>query len=124
MKLLLTAPLALLPVYAQAQDADINYDYEGTAINLVTYTCAGEVKLPVAFINAGDSSTAVMLYDGQLVAMNSMKTASGATYASIDEQNGYRLSTKGDEAFVEFMAADDSAKLEMKLSACQSAPAE
>lgn len=75
----------------------------------VTYLCERGVTVPVTYINAGDfERVAVISVEGRQVAMRQFSSASGARYASFDEELGYRWWSKGDTAMLSFQAADDS----------------
>lgn len=90
-----------------------------TAVDTVTYRCDRGVMLPVSFVNPpGEPGLAVMVAEGKLIAMRSLATGSGVRYVAFDEQDSYRLYTKGDEAFVAWMAADHTAEETVILSGC------
>lgn len=75
----------------------------------LTYVCERGVTVPVTYINAGDfESVAVISVEGRQVAMRQFSSASGAKYASFDEELGYRWWSKGDTAMLSYQAADDS----------------
>ena len=77
----------------------------------VIYQCDRDVRLPVTYINAGGfESVAVMQVEGRQVAMRQFVSASGAKYASFDEELGYRWWSKGDIGFLTFLAADHTAE--------------
>lgn len=65
-----------------------------------------------------------MAFEGKLVVMQQYPSASGTRYIAIDEQDSYRLYTKGENAFVAWLAADDSAKEAILLDNCRSDPVE
>ncbi len=93
-----------------------------TGVIVTEYACERSVTLPVVFINPSDGpGLAVMTYEGRMIAMRSAPTGSGVRYVSLDEQVGYRLYTKGDEAMVAFLAADHTASEQMLLKGCQAA---
>ena len=64
-------------------------------------TCAALMALPMA-LSAQDT---VMQ-----IALRALPSGSGVRYVGFDEQDGYRLYTKGDDAFVMHMAADHTAE--------------
>ena len=83
------------------------------------YVCARGVTLPVSYINADDSTgIAVMMIEGKLVTLRATPTGSGVRYVALDEQDSYRLYTKGDEAFVRHLAADHTAEEVTILEGC------
>ncbi|MFV0513057.1 MAG: MliC family protein [Jhaorihella sp.] len=94
-----------------------------TQIVEVTYACDRGVELSVRFINPpGEAGIAVMAIEGKLVALRAISAASGVRYVATDEQDSYRLYTKGDEAFVAWMAADHTAGEVTILGGCRAAP--
>lgn len=106
------APLlaAMLPAMAKA----------GPEMYSVTYTCERGVALPVVFINPADGpSLAVLSAEGKLVPMRSRPAGSGARYIALDEQDSYRLYTKGDTAILSHLAADHTVREETLLSDCR-----
>jgi membrane-bound inhibitor of C-type lysozyme len=87
-----------------------------------TYVCDRGVVLPVSFINPpGEPGLAVMMVEGKLVTLRSLPTGSGVRYVSVDEQDGYRLYTKGVDAFVAWLAADHTAEEVTILTGCRAA---
>jgi membrane-bound inhibitor of C-type lysozyme len=85
-----------------------------------TYDCARGVTLSVSYINAdGDPGIAVMSVDGKLITLRARPTGSGVRYIALDEQDSYRLYTKGDAAFVRWMAADHTAEEIAVLDDCR-----
>ncbi len=92
---------------------------DGPDISSHIFQCERGVLLPVTFITPPDGAgLAVMQVDGKQVAMRALPTASGVRYVSLDEQDSYRLHTKGDEGFVTHMAADHTAEEEPVLRGC------
>lgn len=90
-----------------------------TQVQQVVFNCARGVDLPVSFINPdGDTEFAVMQIEGKLVTLRSAPNASGALYIALNEQDSYRLFTKGNEAFVMHLAADHTAHEVAILSDC------
>ena len=84
-----------------------------------TYACDRGVQLPVSYINPSDEvGFAVMMVEGKLVTMRAAPTGSGVRYIALDEQDSYRLYTKGNEAFVRHLAADHTAKEIAVLDKC------
>ena len=83
------------------------------------YTCERGVQVPVSYINAdGFDGVAVIVVEGRQVALRQFIAASGAKYASFDEQLGYRWWSKGDTGVLSFQAADDMAEEITLLSEC------
>ncbi|GGH25709.1 hypothetical protein GCM10010973_13030 [Cribrihabitans marinus] len=76
----------------------------------VTYTCDRGVEVPVVFINTETGpGQAVMQIEGKLVALRAAPTGSGVRYVAVDEQDSYRLYTKGDVAIIGHLVADHTA---------------
>ncbi|WP_424986814.1 MliC family protein [Microbulbifer sp. S227A] len=97
------ATLLCAPLASTAQD--------GPEVSSRTYQCERGVLLPVTFVNPPDGAgLAVMHVEGKQVAMRALPAASGVRYVAFDEQDSYRLYTKGDEGFVMHMAADHTAE--------------
>ena len=93
-----------------------------TAVMRQSYDCDRGVVLPVSFINPpGEPGIAVLVAEGKLVTLRALPSGSGVRYVSVDEQDGYRLYTKGDEAFVAWLAADHTAQEVTVLSGCRAA---
>ena len=86
MRLPILALLVLLPAAAMAEGEMFSVEYQ----------CADNRRLPVAFINAGEDSFAVIHEAGAMVPLKLAVSASGARYLSADE--GLELWTKGAEA--------------------------
>lgn len=93
-----------------------------TGVRQSTYRCERGVALPVSFVNpAGEAGLAVMVVEGKLVTLRAQPGGSGVRYVALDEQDGYRLYTKGDEAFVAWIAADHTAREVTILAGCRRA---
>ncbi|AVO38885.1 MliC family protein [Pukyongiella litopenaei] len=108
---IIAAALLALPGIAAAGD--------GPAVIGATYQCDRAVTLPVTFINPGDApGLAVMMVEGKLVALRQATSGSGVRYVALDEQDSYRLYTKGSDAFVTHMAADHTAEEATILDGC------
>lgn len=91
-----------------------------TQVQEQDYVCDRGVVLPVSFVNpAGEAGLAMMVVEGKLVALRALPTGSGVRYVAFDEQDSYRLYTKGDEAFVTHIAADHTADEVPILSGCR-----
>lgn len=91
----------------------------GPEVVSVSYTCERGVSLPVTYINAEDSpGLAVMQIEGKQVALRALPSGSGVRYVAFDEQDSYRLYTKGQTAFVMHMVADHTAEEVPVLSGC------
>ncbi|EJF91063.1 MliC family protein [Bartonella tamiae] len=92
---------------------------DGVTVKNELYICERGVQLPVVYLIEKDlSSYAIVSIEGKLVPMYQRKMASGANYIAFDEQDSYRLYTKGDEASVGFLAADDTAEEQTIFSSC------
>ncbi|MDU9003643.1 MliC family protein [Sedimentitalea todarodis] len=101
--LVVSCLLMILPIAVSAQD--------GPDVTSLSYLCERNVMVPVTFINPSDGpALAVMQVEGKQVALRALHSASGVRYVAFDEQDSYRLYTKGDEAFVMHMAADHTAE--------------
>jgi len=84
------------------------------------YICERNVQVPVVYINtAGGQSYAVLMVEGKQVVMDQRPGASGAHYIALDEQDSYRWYTKGDEAFLVWLAADHTAEEQTLLAHCR-----
>ncbi|AQS41824.1 MAG: Membrane-bound lysozyme-inhibitor of c-type lysozyme [Candidatus Tokpelaia hoelldobleri] len=84
------------------------------------YICERNVQVPVVYINTtGGNSYAILAVEGKQVAMHQMVSASGAHYIALDEQDSYRWYTKGDEAFLAWLAADHTAQEQTLLAHCK-----
>ena len=91
-----------------------------TQILEFTYSCDRGVELAVRFVNPpSEPGIAVMGIEGKLVALRAVPAASGVRYVATDEQDSYRLYTKGREAFVTWMAADHTAGEVTILDGCR-----
>ncbi|WP_299838337.1 MliC family protein [uncultured Paracoccus sp.] len=68
----------------------------------VTYRCAGDVTVPVIFVNPPDSDTgyATTVIEGKLMVLPLVISASGARYRSDMPAPGYQIWTKGDDAMI------------------------
>ena len=92
---------------------------EGAEVSSLSYLCERNVTLPVTFINpAQGPGLAVMQIEGKQIALRALPSGSGVRYVGFDEQDSYRLYTKGDDAFVMHMAADHTADEVPVLSDC------
>lgn len=93
----------LLPIALSAQD--------GPDVTSLSYRCERNVIVPVTFINPSEGpALAIMQIEGKQVALRALPSGSGVRYVGFDEQDSYRLYTKGDDAFVMHMAADHTAE--------------
>lgn len=110
----------LLPVVLATPLAAQEYRTGDTHVFQAVYECARGVMIPATYVNTdAGTSLAVLQIEGRQVAMRDAPTGSGARYVSIDEQVGYRWYTKGDEAFLAYLAADDAAEEETLLRDCR-----
>lgn len=88
----------------------------------ITYDCEGDVTVQAIYFNFEDGNAlAALAYDGKLAPMRIMPSGSGAKYASLNEELGWRWHTKGNEATLSYMAADHTAAEEPVLSECRNA---
>lgn len=86
----------------------------------VAYLCEGGAVLRVAYVNVAEGeSFAVIDWAGRLIPMRLVPAASGARYAALDAQDGYRWHTKGDEGFLTRLAADSMAPEAFALHGCR-----
>lgn len=86
----------------------------------VVYQCQSGTKLQVAYLNMkSGESFASLHYNGNTVLLQSRQMTSGVRYIALDEQNSLRWTTKGNEGFLAFMAADHTAKEQILLSDCK-----
>lgn len=85
-----------------------------------SYACADGKTLEAAFLNqaAGDSFASIS-WQGEPVLMYRARSGSGVRYVDVDEQRGLRFYTKGKEAMLAYMAADDAAKETPLLRDCR-----
>lgn len=112
--LMLGGLLALQTVQARTPDT-VQWE-SGKA----SYACADGRTLEAAFLNqtAGESFASIS-WQGEPVLMYRAKSGSGVRYVDVDEQRGLRFYTKGKEAWLAFMAADDAAKEQVLLRDCR-----
>lgn len=68
----------------------------------VTYRCAGDVTVPVVFVNPPGSDTgyAAAVIEGKLMVLPLVISASGARYRSETPAPGYQIWVKGDAAMI------------------------
>ncbi|THF65906.1 hypothetical protein E6C76_10235 [Pseudothauera nasutitermitis] len=112
---------------AMAAEAERNtYEGQGWNGSEWTYRCAGGRWLWVTYLNVGErESFAVLVHDGRQHLMKSAVTASGARYVDVNEERGLRWYTKGDEGFLNYLAADHTASEVQVLADCHAqAPGE
>lgn len=108
------AALMALPMALSAQDT--------LDVTSLSYRCERNVMVPVTFINPTEGpALAVMQIEGKQIALRALPSGSGVRYVGFDEQDSYRLYTKGDDAFVMHMAADHTAEEVPVLSDCSMA---
>lgn len=69
-----------------------------TQVENLTYACDRGVAVPVVYVNATDTSLAVLHVDGRQILLYNAPAASGARYAWPSDGSGYVWWTKGDEA--------------------------
>ena len=106
--LLMAGLMTLAPALAAAQVTVINAEY----------VCERGVVVPVVYVDGTDPAMAFVAADGKLIALRQVPAASGAFYAAFDEQDGYRWRTRGDEAFLAWLAADHTAEEQVLLQGC------
>ena len=88
----------------------------------VSYHCDGDAQVQAIYFNfEGGDSIMALLHDGKLAPMRQIISGSGARYASLDEELGWRWYTKGPDAYLNFMAADHTATEESVLTNCREA---
>lgn len=105
------AALALLGTAAAAQPPP--------AIS-AAYLCEGGAVLRVAYINPAQAEGfAIVDWAGRLIPMRQLRAASGVRYVALDEQDGHRWHTKGDEGFLARLAPDHTATEEVVLRGCR-----
>ncbi|WP_299904849.1 MliC family protein [uncultured Paracoccus sp.] len=77
----------------------------------VTYRCAGDVTVPVVFVNPPESDTgyAAAVIEGKLMVLPLVISASGARYRSDTPAPGYQIWVKGDDAMITKGAEDADA---------------
>lgn len=85
----------------------------------VTYLCAGNAVLQVAYLSETGPSLAVANWAGKLIPMQAGPTGSGVRYIAFDEQQSFRWHTKGPEGTLLFLAADHTAQEEVVLGDCR-----
>ncbi len=107
-KLLIAAVLAACPAAVAAE----------VTVTSTHYVCERGVVVPVTYVNGTDPAMAFLVAEGKLVALREVPSASGAFYAAFDEQDGYRWRTKGEEAFLAWLAADHTAEETVLLTDC------
>ncbi len=77
-------------------------DIKSADVKMAEYICDRDVRLSVVYINSdGPEAFAVMQIEGRLVALETVRSGSGALYAEIGKNDtGYNWFTKGDEALL------------------------
>ncbi|MFT0212471.1 MliC family protein [Pseudomonas sp. F1_0610] len=70
-------------------------------VKQVVFKCDRAISLPVTFVN-DKQSFAVVTVDGRQLLLTESPSGSGAVYTSADKNLPYSLSTKNDNAFVNF----------------------
>lgn len=86
-----------------------------TQLDTRQYTCDRGVTVPVAYINADDTSLAVLNVEGRQIVLYSEETASGARYAWPSDGSGYVWVSKGNTAML--IWKDGASKTETPLLA-------
>lgn len=80
------------------------------------YLCDGGAVLRVAYLNAESrESFAVVDWAGRLIAMQAAPAASGVRYVAMDEADGHRWHSRGDEGFLAHRAVADDPDSEIVL---------
>ncbi len=94
---------------------------ETAEISQTTYRCDRDVIVPATYINHKDESSIVVLFvEGKQIVLRLENSASGERYAPIEREDGYIWWTKGETAFL-FYVASDSDKTETDvIKGCQS----
>ncbi len=86
----------------------------------ITYACDGGMEVQAIYFNFEDGNAlAALFHDGKLAPLRIMPSASGAKYASLNEELGWRWHTKGGEAVLSYMAPDDTAEEDVLLDGCR-----
>ncbi|SPJ22392.1 MliC family protein [Palleronia abyssalis] len=91
-RLITVATLAIAPAVASA------------APEPVTYECERGARVPVLYVNGVDPTLAILLVDGNLVALPRTPAASGSRY--VDGEAGYLWYIKGDDARLQWIDAE------------------
>lgn len=63
-----------------------------------SYQCANNKSFEAIYINNNENNYAIVSYDQKMIPMKIFPMASGANYASVGEEQNYKLFTKGDNA--------------------------
>jgi membrane-bound inhibitor of C-type lysozyme len=87
------------------------------------YRCAGPRLVSVVYLNLkGGESLAVLSWRGRLHLMRAMPVASGAAYASVNEEAGVRWRTAGETGFLGYLAPDHMAHEKPLARDCRAEP--
>jgi membrane-bound inhibitor of C-type lysozyme len=89
---------------------------EPAQITTVSYLCERGARVEASYINAGESSFAVVGVEGRQVGFEIAESASGARYVSADPEQPYVWWTKGETAMLLHGTDDAEAML---LQGCQ-----
>ena len=89
----------------------------------VRYRCQGGTELDVVYLNLTDGTAfAALHFEGRTALLQNRPSASGARYIALDEQHSLRWHTKGSEGFLNFLAADHTAREQTLLRDCRAQP--
>lgn len=88
-----------------------------TQVQNLTYTCDRGVAVPVVYVNADDTSLAVLQVEGRQILLYTEPSASGARYGWPSDGSSYIWWTKGDEATLYWK--DGGAGTETPLLTCR-----
>ena len=69
-----------------------------TQVRNLTYSCDRDVAVPVVYVNADDTSLAILHIEGRQILRYTDPAASGARYGGPSDGSNYVWWTKGDDA--------------------------
>lgn len=88
----------------------------------ITYVCEGGAEVQAIYFNFEDGNAlAALVHEGRLAPLRIMPSGSGAKYASLNEELGWRWHTSGNEATLSYMAPDHTAEEVPLLRECRNA---
>jgi len=87
-----------------------------TQVQNLTYTCDRDVAVPVVYVNADDTSLAILQVEGRQILLYAEPAASGARYGWPSDGSNYVWWTKGDAATLYWK--DGAAGTETALLSC------
>jgi membrane-bound inhibitor of C-type lysozyme len=107
------------PAGAQAQTPEATPYTSDTRV----YRCAGPRLVSVVYLNVkGAEPLAVLSWRGRLHLMRALPAASGAAYASVNEEAGVRWRTAGDTGLLGYLAPDHTAQERTLARDCKAEP--